>query len=49
MLKKEIDNIDLKIHKYYEHEEKIKKNKTLNEQISTLTGKISQLQMESIL
>ena len=47
-IESEIENIDSKIHQYYEHEEKIKKNKKLNQQISTLTTEISQLQIESI-
>jgi DNA repair exonuclease SbcCD ATPase subunit len=44
----EISNIESKIRKYYEHEEKIEQNNKLNEQISDLTTKISTLQMESI-
>ena len=47
-IESELENIDSKIHQYYEHEEKIKKNKILNEQISTLTDKLSSLQIESI-
>ena len=47
-IESELENIDSKIHQYYEDEEKIKKNKQLNEQISTLTTNISVLQMNSI-
>ena len=47
-IKSELSNLDTKIHKYYEDEDKIEKNNKLNEQISILTGQISQLQMESM-
>ena len=40
--------LESNISRYYELEEKIENNKKLNEQISDLTTKISQLQLESI-
>ena len=43
-----ITNIESKIKKYYELEEKIEKNKTINEKISILTEKISNLNFDSI-
>jgi len=46
-IESEITNAENKIRKYYEHEEKIEQNNKLNEQISTLTTKISELQMSS--
>ena len=47
-LESNLNNIDSKISRYYELEQKIETNNDLNEQISTLTDKISQLQIESI-
>jgi len=44
----ELVNLDSSVKRYYELEEKIENNNKLNEQISDLTSKISQLQMESI-
>ena len=43
-----IVNIESKITKYYKLEEKIEKNKTINEKISILTEKISNLNFSSI-
>ena len=48
LINSELVNIDNKIDKYYKLEEKIENNNKLNEQISDLTAKISQLQMEAI-
>ena len=40
--------LELSVRKYYELEEKIEKNKTINEKISILTEKISNLNFDSI-
>ena len=47
-IESELTNADSSVRRYYELEEKIENNNKLNEQISDLTSKISQLQMESI-
>ena len=47
-IESELSNINSKISKYYEHEEKIEQNNKLNQDISNLTSKISTLQMDSI-
>jgi len=47
-IESEITTTESKIKRYYELEEKIENNKRLNEEISTLTSEISQIQMESI-
>jgi DNA repair exonuclease SbcCD ATPase subunit len=47
-IESELTNVESSIKRYYELEEKIENNKKLNEEISTLTTKISQLQMDSI-
>jgi DNA repair exonuclease SbcCD ATPase subunit len=44
----EIVNIDSKIHRYYELEEKIESNKKLNEQIVKISDKISDLNFKSM-
>ena len=44
----EITNIESSIRKYYELEEKIESNNKLNEKISKITGKISELGFSSI-
>ena len=46
--KSEIRNIDQKIKRYYELEEKIESNNKLNEQITKITEKISDLNFKSI-
>ena len=47
-IESELTTLSSNIKRYYELEEKIENNKKLNTQISDLTTKISQLQMESI-
>ena len=47
-IESELSTMESNIKRYYELEEKIENNKKLNEQISDLTTKISQLQLESI-
>ena len=47
-IESELTTTESKIKRYYELEEKIENNKRLNEEISTLTTEISQLQLESI-
>jgi len=47
-IESELTTMESNIRRYYELEEKIENNNKLNEQISDLTAKISQLQMESI-
>jgi hypothetical protein len=47
-IESELINVGSKISKYYEHEEKIEKNNQLNEEISSLSSKISSLQMEAM-
>ena len=47
-IESELTTIESNIKRYYELEEKIENNKRLNEEISTLTTEISQLQLESI-
>ena len=47
-IESELSTIESNVKRYYELEEKIENNKKLNEQISDLTTKISQLQMDSI-
>ena len=47
-IESELTTLESNIKRYYELEEKIENNKRLNEEISTLTTKISQIQLESI-
>ncbi len=47
-IESELTSVESSVKRYYELEEKIENNNKLNEQISNLTSKISQLQMESI-
>jgi DNA repair exonuclease SbcCD ATPase subunit len=47
-IESELVNVESKIQKYYEDEEKIEQNNKLNIKISTLTTTISQLQLESL-
>ena len=47
-IESELTTTDSNIKRYYELEEKIENNKKLNDEISTLTNKISKLNIESI-
>ena len=47
-IESELSTIESNISRYYELEEKIENNKKLNEEISTLTTEISQIQIKSI-
>jgi len=47
-IESDLKTIESNISRYYELEEKIENNKKLNDEISTLTTQISNLQMESI-
>jgi len=47
-IESELSTLESNVKRYYELEEKIENNNKLNDEISTLTSKISKLQMDSI-